>query len=70
MSDALLDISLTSDERRLLHNGLNEWRGPARCTEELAVAMGFPNLADMFQNIGRLLGVDAGGALSSSLKER
>jgi hypothetical protein len=56
MSADLLDVSLSSDERQLLHNGLNEWRGPARCTEEFAIAMGFRSLEVMFQEIGRLIG--------------
>ncbi|MCA9610307.1 MAG: hypothetical protein KC619_32150 [Myxococcales bacterium] len=49
-------IELTRHEWRLLRCGLNEWRGPARCTEELAVAMGFAGHEDFHDEIeGRLL---------------
>lgn len=41
-------VELTDDERHLLSWGLIEWGGPARCTEELALAMGFTSVADIF----------------------
>lgn len=50
----LLDIPLTTHERRVLSNGINEWGGPARCTEELAVAMGYDTVADIFRQTPRL----------------
>lgn len=28
--------------------GLLEWGGPSRCTEEMAIAMGFASVADLF----------------------
>jgi hypothetical protein len=34
-------VALTDDERYLLGRGLGEWGGPARATDELALAMGF-----------------------------
>src|ERR1700716_3480223 len=34
-------------EVQLLRKGLMEWSGPARCTEEFAVAMGFNSAADL-----------------------
>ena len=43
----VVSVDLTDEERKLLAWGLNEWRGPARCTEEMAVAMGFVNHADL-----------------------
>ena len=55
MSDELLEIGLTGEERAVLYNGLNEWQGPASPTEEFAIAMGFHGLDDMFRQIGRLL---------------
>lgn len=40
----VMDVELTESERHLLARGLVEWYGPARCTEEFAVAMGFGGL--------------------------
>jgi GNAT superfamily N-acetyltransferase len=43
------DLSLSRDERTVLCAGLIEWGGSDRCTEELAVAMGFASVADLHQ---------------------
>jgi hypothetical protein len=43
-SDQLL---LTDEEVLLLRKGLMEWSGPARCTEEFAVAMGFAGTSEL-----------------------
>lgn len=53
MSDAeeMIDVALDDRERSFLRSALNEWRGPARCTEELAVAMGFRDLDDFDDRI-------------------
>uniref|UniRef100_A0AAU3GVG2 Uncharacterized protein n=1 Tax=Streptomyces sp. NBC_01401 TaxID=2903854 RepID=A0AAU3GVG2_9ACTN len=40
-------LGLTDEESRLLQQGLMEWCGPARCTEEFAVAMGFDGAQDL-----------------------
>jgi hypothetical protein len=48
-------IELSADERRLMHHGLLEWWGPANCTDELAVAMGFADRKNFFAEIDRLL---------------
>ncbi|MEU9358287.1 hypothetical protein AB0D35_09275 [Streptomyces sp. NPDC048301] len=40
-------LALTDEECRLLQRGLMEWCGPARCTEEFAVAMGFDGAEDL-----------------------
>ncbi|CAM5429159.1 hypothetical protein AB0H45_15310 [Streptomyces atroolivaceus] len=40
-------LTLTDEESRLLQQGLTEWCGPARCTEEFAVAMGFDSAQDL-----------------------
>ncbi|MFE3515026.1 hypothetical protein [Streptomyces sp. NPDC059166] len=40
-------LALTDEETRLLQHGLMEWCGPARCTEEFAVAMGFEGAEDL-----------------------
>lgn len=45
--EPLVDVTLTDDERLLLLMGLNEWGGPARCTDEMAAAMGFEDCADL-----------------------
>jgi hypothetical protein len=50
----LLDPDLDEDERRLLRWGVIDWGGPARCTEEMAVAMGFGSLHDLFDSTDRL----------------
>lgn len=50
----LIDVPLTDDERRLLRHGLLEWGGPARCTDAMAVAMGFDDVEDLFRESDRL----------------
>jgi hypothetical protein len=45
--DEAVDVALTDDERFLLERGLVEWGGPARCTEAMAVAIGFDSVADL-----------------------
>lgn len=46
-SDELVDVALSDDERFLLDRGLVEWGGPARCTEAMAIAIGFSGVADL-----------------------
>ncbi|MXG24881.1 hypothetical protein GRQ63_04040 [Streptomyces sp. YIM 132580] len=41
------ELTLTDEETRLLQLGLIEWCGPARSTEEFAVAMGFDGTEDL-----------------------
>ena len=45
-------IALTKEERYVLDRGLVEWGGPARCSEELAVAMGFADVNDLLRGDG------------------
>ncbi|MEV3931104.1 MULTISPECIES: hypothetical protein [unclassified Streptomyces] len=52
-------LPLTDEESLLLRQGLMEWCGPARCTEEFAVAMGFDSAQDL-----SLRGVSIRGALA------
>jgi len=52
----MVEVDLTSDERDVLNRGLLEWGGPARCTDALAIAMGFENVADLAVQQRRLLG--------------
>ncbi|MFB8028976.1 hypothetical protein ACFQ6U_29700 [Streptomyces sp. NPDC056465] len=52
-------LTLTDEESRLLQQGLMEWCGPARCTEEFAVAMGFDSARDL-----SLRGMSIRGALA------
>jgi hypothetical protein len=47
-------IGLSADEP-LMRHGLVEWWGPANCTDELAVAMGFADRKNFFAEIDRLL---------------
>jgi hypothetical protein len=51
----LLDVALTPLERTVLRHGLIEWGGPARCTEEMAVAMGFDGVQHLFEEADRLV---------------
>ena len=51
---APIQLRLSEEERALLRAGLTEWGGPARCTEEFAVAMGFECVADLFASGDRI----------------
>ncbi|MFE3189893.1 hypothetical protein ACFXHA_12850 [Nocardia sp. NPDC059240] len=53
-SDHLVEIDLSDDERDVLRCGLNEWGGPARCSDALAVAMDFESVADLYEQGRRL----------------
>ena len=46
-SGDLVGLDLTDEERRMLFYGLIDWGGPARCTEVLAIALGFDGLEDL-----------------------
>ncbi len=47
VADEIVEIDLTAEEWRLLRSGLAEWGGPARCTNEMAVALGFEDRAHL-----------------------
>ena len=47
--DEVVDVALTDEERLLLERGLVEWGGPARCTEAMAIAIGFDSVADLLE---------------------
>ncbi|WP_238603822.1 hypothetical protein [Amycolatopsis sp. Poz14] len=65
-AEELVSIELADEEREVLRRGLNEWRGPAHCTEALAVAMGFRNVADLHEEGNRLhAALTAGDPLST-----
>jgi hypothetical protein len=51
----VLSPDLSEAERQLLRWGLIEWGGPARCTDEMAVAMGFADVRDLFETNDRLV---------------
>jgi hypothetical protein len=51
----LAQVDLTKDERRCLEIGLIEWGGPASCTTEMALAMGFTGVPDLIFGEGRRL---------------
>jgi hypothetical protein len=59
--DHMLSPDLDDVERHLLRWGIIEWGGPARCTEEMAVAMGFDSVQHLFDSTGRLAGAIADG---------
>lgn len=52
--DELLDPALDDDQRDLLARGLAEWGGPASCTEEMAIALGFASVLDLFAEGDRI----------------
>lgn len=54
-ADEIVALDLTADEWRLLRCGLTEWWGPARCSDELAVAMGFGGYEDFHDEIRQRL---------------
>ncbi|OWA24294.1 hypothetical protein B9W61_13310 [Streptomyces sp. CS057] len=45
---------LTAGEVAWLRRALLEWGGPARCSDELAVGMGFTGAQDLLDQCGRL----------------
>ena len=51
----LVNFDLSGDEREFLREGLSQWGGPAGCTEELAVAMGFESARDLLSETKRLV---------------
>ena len=53
--DELVEYDLTDIERNVLWHGLLEWGGPAKCTEELAVAMGFLSVSDLLSERRRIM---------------
>ncbi|MGN6608640.1 MAG: hypothetical protein ACTHMS_16725 [Jatrophihabitans sp.] len=54
-TDDLLALDLSEVERAVLRAGLIEWGGPARITEEFAVALGFIDQADLFRQAERII---------------
>jgi hypothetical protein len=55
IDDAAVAVDITSAEHDVLRAGLVESMGPASCTEELALAIGFGGFAAMFADMGRLI---------------
>ena len=51
----MVRIVLSEPERTVLAAAITEWSGPAMCTDELAVAMGFVDTSDFDGERGRLL---------------
>jgi hypothetical protein len=63
-ADEILALELDRRERELLRWGVIEWGGPAKCTEEMARAMGFASVDDLFAQTDRLTSAIAAGAMS------
>ena len=62
---SIVDVDLTTEERFLLRRGLSEWGGPTRCTEELAIAMGFEGIDGLYSEGRRIASLlDSGNALT------
>jgi len=65
--DGLVHFELDRDERFLLSQGLGQWGGPAGCTEELAVAMGFASVLDLLSEGKRIAHLIDSGAPMTQL---
>ncbi|XAS68206.1 hypothetical protein V3C33_02425 [Micrococcaceae bacterium Sec5.7] len=64
-STARVEIDLVDEERKLLWRGLLEWGGPARCSEAMAIALGFRGVADLLEEGQRMADdLKAGRALT------
>lgn len=53
--EEIIHADLTDAERFVLNQGLAAWGGPAQCTEAMARAMGFRDVADLFDEGGRIV---------------
>ena|SRR5438105_2822021 len=53
-SEDLIALDLTDDESAVLRAGLDAWGGPARATQEIAVAIGFRDNADLLAEGDRI----------------
>jgi hypothetical protein len=49
-----VQVNLTTEERAFLRHGLAEWWGPARCTDQLAIGMGFEGRDHLHEDVARL----------------
>jgi len=49
-----VEYELTVVERSVLRHGLLQWSGPASCTEELSIAMGFTSVANLIHDGERI----------------
>lgn len=54
-ANAAVAIDLTLDEAQFLERALQQWGGPGRCTEALAAALGFNDLADFSTSLQALI---------------
>ena len=63
--DQFVPIELTDEERFVLERGVIEWGGPARCSDPLAVAMGFAGVDDLHARRGALLAALETGTMSA-----
>ena len=52
--DTSVPHDLTDEERSLLRTALDQWGGPARPTDALAVALGFNDVAHFYSEADRL----------------
>jgi hypothetical protein len=63
----LIRVELSADERELLVMGLREWGGPTRATDELARAIGFPDVNALYSDAKRIAArLDDGAELTSA----
>jgi hypothetical protein len=65
--DAAMSDALTDDERHLLRTALDQWGGPARPTDALAVALGFTDVDDFYSETRKVAALLAGGGDLSPL---
>ena len=63
--DELVGVDLTDEERSLLWEGLHQWGGPARSSNDLAVAMGFADVEALHAEGRRIREALEAGAVMS-----
>ena len=51
----LVEYELSEIERGVLRQGLLQWGGPAQCTTEMALAIGFRSVEDLFDDGDRIM---------------
>jgi|GEM_PF-1836010 len=54
VAPGLVSYDLKEPERHLLRAGINDWGGPSRCTNAMAIAMGFAGVEDLFLQGARI----------------
>src|SRR5438128_11834342 len=65
-ANELVDVDLSSEERKVLRSGLLMWGGPATMTDEIARTLWFPSAVEFDADRDRLMsGIEEGVARTS-----